>query len=208
MTKEDPIGQALAIVDVSLREFFPGDFYKRCMYASLGIAALLRDEGVSAHVVGGEFICTVVSRDGATMTLQGFGGSKDGLPSHFWVLAAGQQLDLGPMYLSYEASFPAAPLPILRWPTAVKLPNFILYREHARYAGDVELLDPVIREKNIAFLSHCRSVRDSASSRFPVPTWQLKDSQSLHFAARRGDMWSRASVEFLRRSMKAAFPTQ
>ncbi len=206
MTAKDTIGQVLAIVDVSLREFFPDDFHRRCMYASLGIAALLRDEGISAQVVGGEFICTVVSRDGATMTLQGFGGSKDGLPSHFWVLAAGQQLDLGPMYLPYESSYPAAPLPILRWPTAVKLPNIILYREHERYVGDAELLDPVLREKNIAFLAHCRSVRDAAGSPFIVPTWQLKDSQSLKYAAQKGDMWSRASIEFLRRSMKASFP--
>lgn len=205
MPIEDPISRTLAIVDASLRDFFPEDFHKRCMYASLGIAALLQDTGISAQVVGGDFICTVVSRDGATMTLQGFGGNKDGPPSHYWVLAADQLLDLGPMYLPYEASFPAAPLPVLRWPTAVNLPKFVLYRERERYTEGVEIQDQVIRQRNVAFLSHCRSTRDTSRS-LQLPTWQLKDSQSLLYSAQKGDVWAKASVEFLRRSMKAFFP--
>ncbi len=206
MPARDPVGQALAIADTSLREFFPTDFYKRCMYASFGIAALLHDEGISAHLVGGDFICTVVSRDGAQMTLQGFGTTHDGPPSHYWVLAGGQLLDLGPMYLPYESSFPAAPLPILRWPIAVDLPDFVLYRERERYAEGAEIYDPVMREKNSAFLSHCRSTRDNASRSLLLPAWQLEDSQSLRYAAQKGDLWAKASMEFLRRSLKASFP--
>lgn len=206
MPARDPVSQALAIADVSLRGFFPTDFHKRCMYASFGLAALLHDEGISARLVGGDFVCTVVSRDGAQMSLQGFGTTIDGPPSHYWVLADDHLLDLGPMYLPYESSFPAAPLPILRWPTTIALPDFVLYRERERYAEGVEIHDPVMREKNIAFLSHCRSTRDTASRGFPLPSWQLMDSQSLRYAAQKGDLWAMASMEFLRRSLKASFP--
>jgi len=207
MRARDPIGQALAIADASLREFFPTDFYKRCMYASFGIAALLRDQGIPAHVVGGDFICAVVSTDGEQMSLQGFGTRHDGPPSHFWVLSGDHLLDLGPMYLTHESSFPAAPLPILRWPVAISMPDFIRYRERERYVEGAENLDPVMREKIAAFLLHCRQIRDDASRDFPLPAWQLKDSQSLRFAAQKGDMWASAAMEFLRRSMKATFPT-
>lgn len=206
MRARDPIGQALAIADSSLREFFPTDFYKRCMYASFGITALLRDEGIPAHVVGGDFICAVVSTDGEQMSLQGFGTKRDGPPSHFWVLSGDHLLDLGPMYLPYESSFPAALLPILRWPVAMSLPDFILYRERERYVEGVEILDPVMQERSDAFLAHCRRIRDETSRDFPLPAWQLKDSQSLRYAAQKGDMWARASMEFLHRSYKATFP--
>lgn len=205
MPTRDPIGQALAIADVSLREFFPNDFYKRCMYASFGVAALLKDEGISAHLSAGDFICTVVSRNGMQMSLQGFGASSDGAPSHYWVSAHEHLLDLGPMYLPYESSFPAASLPILRWPTAIKLPDFILYRERERYAEGVEITNPTFRDRKAAFLSHCRKTRDSKED-FQLPAWQLKSMQSLRFAAQKGDPWAQASIEFIRRSLKAEFP--
>lgn len=185
---------------------FPADYYKRCMYASFGLSALLNDEGIGAQIIGGDFLCAVVSKDGSRMTLQGFGAQYGGPPSHFWVEAQGMLLDLGPMYLPFESSFPASSLPVLLWPVAMKLPDFIAYRERVRYSEEVENLDSEIRRRNDEFVAHCRETSRTCASHVSLETWQLKDFNSLHQAATRGDMWARAVVVFLRRSLKAEFP--
>jgi hypothetical protein len=176
------------------------------MYASFGVSALLNDAGMSTQIIGGDFICAVVAKDGSRMTLQGFGGKPGGMPSHYWVEAQGTLLDLGPMYLPCESSFPAAPLPVLRWPAMSQLPDFVAYRERVRYAGEAQIANPEFRQRNAEFVSYCREVGRAHSGSISLGTWQLRDFQSLHQAATAGDSWARAVMVFLRRSLKAEFP--
>ena len=206
MARSDPISKAFAITDHSLREFFPADFYKRCMYATFGMAALLRDEGACAQVIGGDFLCAVVSDDGMRLSLQGFGTTGAGEPSHFWVHAQGTILDLGPMYLPYESPYSAPPPPLLRWPLAVPLPSFIAYRERVRYADNVEIANSEFRQRSADFVQLCRATSRLKSDEMRPQAWQLRDYQSLRYAAQKGDPWARAATEFLRRSLKAEFP--
>jgi hypothetical protein len=206
MTKLDSITRAFAITDLSLREFFPGDFYKRCMYASFGMAALLNDDGMRAQAVGGDFLCAVVSDDGQQMSLQGFGTNDGGEPSHFWLQAGGNLLDLGPMYLPYESSFSAPSPPLLRWSLSSRLPGFLAYRERVKYAEGVDIATPEIRQRNADFISACRANRELHGEDIRPPQWQLKDMQSLRYAAQRQDPWALAACKFVRRSIKAEFP--
>jgi hypothetical protein len=177
------------------------------MYAAFGVAALLKDEGICAQVIGGDFLCAVVSDDGMQLSLQGFGTAGAGEPSHFWVHAQGTILDLGPMYLPYESSYPAPSPPFFRWPLSRPLPSFIAYRERASYANDVEIADPEIRQRCADFTELCRATSRLQNWMRPQ-SWQLRDYQSLRYAAQKGDPWACAAMEFLRRSLKAEFPTR
>lgn len=206
MGGEDPITRALAIADASLRTFFPNDFHQRCMYAAFGLSSLLRDTGISAQVVGGDFLCALVSKDGTQMSLQGFGTSGRGEPSHFWVETQGFMLDLGPTYLPYGSSFPAPSPPILRWPVTSPLPAFLAYRERARFAEDVVISTTEFQKRNTEFVAHCRETNRSKAGRTLPNAWQLKDYQSLRYAASKKDPWAIAANEFLNRSLKAEFP--
>jgi len=140
------------------------------------------------------------------MSLQGFGTRSGGMPSHYWVEAQGMLLDLGPAYLPYESSFPASALPVLRWPSTSKLPDFVAYRERVRYAEGVEIDTPKFSQKNAEFVAHCREVARAETAPISLGTWELSDMQSLHKAAAKGDSWALAALEFIRRSLKARFP--
>jgi hypothetical protein len=202
----DLLSRALAVVDASLREIYPDTFFKRCMYASLGIVALLEDEGITAHMVGGDFICVVVSTDAKQLASQGFKSPVAGTPSHFWVEAQGELIDLGPMYLPVKSSYPAAPLPVFRLKLAAGAPKFCKYREHNRYPPDVVLVAPKMQQRIEEFVAHCRARMRLASQQTSLETWEMTGPSSLIDAARRGDLWAGAAFKYLAKSMKAEFP--
>jgi hypothetical protein len=177
------------------------------MYASFGIAALLKDEGISAQIIGGDFVCAVIAKDQSQMTLQGFGSQPSKVPSHYWIEAQGTLIDLGTMYLPYGSSFPASPLPVMRWPTTLNLPDFVAYREAERFSKEVEIADPVLRTRNSEFVSVCRKSRSTHTGIISLNTWELTSLTALHQAAVKGDSWARAVTIFLRRSLRAEFPS-
>lgn len=175
------------------------------MYAAFGLSALLNDDGLSTQIIGGDLLCAVVAKDRSTLSLQGF-GSRSSEPSHYWIEVQGMLVDLGPMYLPYESSFPAAALPVLRWPVTSKLPDFINYRERVRFAHDMEIANLAVRQRNAEFVALCRNIQRSHSEAIDLGAWELSDFQSLNRAAAEGDSWAQAAIIFLRRSMKANFP--
>ena len=59
----------LCVVDKCLRSQFPGDYHKRCMYASFCIHRFLERLGYKPEVVGGGLLAFVISKDGADATL-------------------------------------------------------------------------------------------------------------------------------------------
>lgn len=176
------------------------------MYASFGLSALLNDAGMATQIIGGDFLCAVVSQDGSRMTLQGFGSQHSELPSHYWIEAQGTLIDLGPTFLPIRSSYPSAPLPVIRWPLISKLPNFITYRETKRYTEGVKISDPIFFRKNCEFVAHCRKLNRDTKTNVDLGAWQLTDWPSLQQAANAGDFWARAMFVFLKRSMRAEFP--
>lgn len=206
MTHADPVTVSLTVIHAALRAQFPDDYYKRCMYAAFGVATLLEDAGMAAQVAGGDFLCAVVSKCGRQMSLQGFGTTGKGEASHYWVATPQEHIDLGLAYLSIESPFPAAALPVLRWRSVSDLPAFMAYRERMRFAADA-VIEPVeIGERMAAFIGRCRALRDSTHALDRLQGWQLRDMQSLRFAAQKKDLWARAALTFLSRGLKAEFP--
>lgn len=206
MAQTDPIMQALLVTDAALRATFPSNFHKRCMYASFAIVSLLKDSGLEAEVCGGDFLCAVVSTDGRQLSLQGFGTSGVGEPSHYWVHANGLHIDPGPAYLPYESPYPAAALPAVAWTSPSPLPEMLAYRERVRVVPDATISDLAIAARVADFVARCRACCDAGIVPARHPFWLLRDMASLRFRAQRGDPWAGAAQTFLRRGMKATFP--
>lgn len=209
MAPRDPITRSLAVVDKTLREAFPEDFDKRCMYAAFGLRQLLQAAGLTPQIVGGQFMCLVVSPDGQQATFQGFGtpNSQAPEPSHYWVEVGQVLVDLGPHYLSRRSSHPAASMPFVRWSLHTNLPPFLRYQEAVRYDQNVMLAaDPTITKRMKDFLDYCLQESQATTGETRLPSWQLKDMTSLQYAAQRGDAWARAGVFFLKTRPVVSLP--
>jgi hypothetical protein len=179
MAQTDPIMHALLVTDAALRATFPSDFHKRCMYASFAIASLLEDAGLEAEVAGGDFLCAVVSTDGRQLSLQGFGTTGIGEPSHYWVHANGLLIDPGPAYLPHESPYRAPALPAIAWASPSPLPDVLAYRERVRVVPDATISDPAIAQRVADFVTRCRALRDARTAPGRLPFWLLRDMASL-----------------------------
>jgi len=201
MVSLDPVTRSLAIVDKALRATFPDDFDRRCMYAAFGLRQLLQEAGQTVQIVGGQFLCLVVSPDGRRATFQGFGmpSSQAPEPSHYWVEVGQTLVDLGPHYLPRRSSHRAAPMPLLRWSLQTNLPSFLRYKEAVRYDQHVELIaDSAISKRMDNFLLRCQQESRNATGDVKLPSWQFRDMASLQYAVQRHDAWARAAMSFIK----------
>jgi hypothetical protein len=200
------IASCMGLIDSVLRTLFPDDYDARCMYAAFGLSSLLRQSGLDARIVGGDFLAFVVSKDGRQANLQGFGqGSDSALPSHFWVESSGRLLDLGPHYLPRKSSFPAAAIPGIALPLS-QSPLFLRYRAKIRYEPDVQLAsDDTITGRMQAFLKECNS-RWKKGVRPTLPTWIFSDKEALQRAMTRRDPWAHGATQFARRARIEELP--
>jgi len=200
------IASCMGLIDSMLRELFPDDYDARCMYAAFGLSSLLRQLGLDARIVGGDFLAFVVSKDGRQANLQGFGqGSDSALPSHFWVESSGRLLDLGPHYLPRKSSFPAATIPAIALPLA-QSPLFLRYRPKIRYEPDVQLAsDDAITGRMRAFLKECNR-RWEKGIRPTLPTWIFNGKEALQRAATGRDPWAQSAIQFARRARIEELP--
>lgn len=209
MTSLDPVTRSLAIVDKALRATFPDDFDKRCMYAAFGLRQLLQEAGQTAQIVGGEFLCLVISPDGRQATFQGFGTPSEQAsePSHYWVEVGQTLVDLGPHYLPRRSPHRAASMPLVRWSLQTNLPPFLRYKETVRYDQNVELVaDAAISKRMDDFLFRCQQESRSAIGDVKLPGWQFRDIGSLQHAAQRGDAWARGAMSFIKTRPTVSLP--
>lgn len=203
MVKPDPLSSALATVDCVLRQRFPDDFDKRCLYAAFGLRTLLQRRGIASEIVGGNYTCLVVSTDMQQASHQGFGSQSTDKLSHYWVEAQGYLLDPGPHYLPLRSSFPAAPLPMIRWPLASSIPHFMRYQEQARYAQEAKLQSSQeIQDRMSDFLVACEQAPGDA----PMPCWQLKGLESLRYAAGKNDPWALGALRCIAEYPPSSLP--
>lgn len=188
--------RTLAVVDRALRREFPTDFHKRCMYAAFAIKTLLRDQGIDAQIVGGDFASFVISPDLAEPSFQGFGyGEID--CSHFWVETEDRLIDLGPSYLPLESREPIVAMPAAAWELTHPLPNYLRYRAKLRFPEEALMNpDPAINARNERFIEQCRARLANGGGATGLSTWILTSDTSLEAAAKRKDRWAIGASKF------------
>jgi len=186
----------LAVVDRCLRKRFPDDFHKRCAYGALGVHTLLRDASVPSRLVGGDFVGFIVARDNSRAGLAGFGFAEEGC-AHFWVETDTTIVDLGPSYLSHQASYPVARMPAAAWEPLNRLPAYLRYRAVEHFRDDVGFsADPAIRDRADAFVADCRARWASRRGHLPHPSWVMTGEAAVVTAARRKDRWALGALRF------------
>lgn len=206
MRLEGIITRVFVVVDRALRATFPADYDKRCMYAAFAIRDLLRSQGLSATIVGGEFAAFVVSTDERRAGLQGFGSNLDSL-SHYWVETCGKHLDLGPHYLPRSSTYPVVRMPIVSWSLDVPFPLYLRYRQAIRYDENVELSsDTAITARMSKFRADCNTRYKNLLGQPHLPIWLLTNPESLNSKAKEGDIWARNALRYSQEFNSQIFP--
>lgn len=193
----DAVSRSLAIVDLTLRDVFTDNYWKRCMYAAFGLQQSLKEEGIASDIVAGDVACFVLYTQDNQPGIDGFMNETPHVPAHFWVETGDSLIDLGPHYLPRDTKRPIANMPFIRWPLNQALPHYLRYRESARYGPGVKLqVEDAIMERMGHFLEQCESRRPSNVSPTNVTDWELRGTDSLRIAARQGDQWARGALKF------------
>lgn len=186
----------LAIIDRALRATFQPDFHKRCAYAATGIVTLLRESGVPAKIVGGDFCAFALSPDGQRASVQGFADGKAQC-AHFWVEGGGRLIDLGPSYLPEESTTAILRPPALAWDLSDIRPEALRYRELSRFAENTEMSsDPEVAARSAAFVERCRADLETEGDFLSFPGWVLTGAAALNIAANRGNKWALGAQRF------------
>ncbi|WP_233331075.1 hypothetical protein [Pseudomonas nitroreducens] len=190
------VERVFCVVDRCLRNQFPDDYYKRCMYASFGVHRLLQALGYSPVIVGGNFGAFVVSRDQRKASIQGY-SSDSGDHSHYWVELDGSIIDLGSYYLPVESSFQACDVPAVFWNASSPLPKGLIYSPAHRYpSSDISHLAPHIIEKMKPFLAACYARMAKPLAKPRLGKWLVTTPSSIQKAARKGDSWALAMIRY------------
>ena len=190
------VQRVLAVVEACLCETFPHDFFRRCAFAAFGLRALLRDAGLEAVMVGGQFAAFVVTPDGRRMAVQGFQSGPDPYP-HFWVEAQDRLIDLGPHLLAFGSDYPVVSMPALMWDMSAPLPVALRYKARDRLPADNRMSsDSSVRMQCGAFVERCRGLAADRDYQPTLPTWVAANYASLLAAVGRDDPWACGAKRF------------
>ncbi|HBN8198465.1 hypothetical protein ACM79J_26395 [Pseudomonas aeruginosa] len=190
------VERILCVVDRCLRNQFPEDYYKRCMYASFGVHRLLQAQGYSPVLVGGNFGALVLSRDQRTASIQGY-SSSSGEHSHYWVELDNSIIDLGSYYLPIESSFQACDVPAVFWNASYPLPKGLIYNPTDRYpSSDITHLAPHIVDKMKPFLAACFARIAKPLTKPKIGKWLVTTPSSIQKAAKKGDPWALSLMRY------------
>lgn len=197
MPRNDPVSRSIAVLDLALRQAFPDDFDRRCMYAAFGLKLLLAEAGFATKIMGGDFLCLVLGSHSRESMLQGFGSSTSPESSHYWIETGAELVDLGPSYLPKGSSFRALPMPVIRWRLTAALPTFLQYRARVQWDTHVELdSSNEIRQRMADFLDTCQRLNQIEAVALKPTAWQLRDFETLRFAAQKGERWAAGALEY------------
>lgn len=186
----------LTVVERTLRHQFPSDFFKRCAYSAFGIQALMKDVGVHAELVGGDFVAFTMSPQGEKAAMQGFGLGDDQCP-HFWVEADQRLIDISPCFLPQDSSYPIVPMPAVAWSFSHSLPRYLRYRSHEHFhESSVMSADPLINARCDQFVEACHGQMRVQAALLDFPTWVVTGPPSLAIAANRKDRWAQGAQRF------------
>lgn len=204
MQVETIIKRAMFVVDRELRKEFPGDYHKRCYYAAAALLSICRESGLPATLVGGDLLAFTVSTDGREASLQGYGGSSDGL-SHVWVEAADRILDLGIHYLPAESRYSALAMPASMWKLSNEFRPYMRYRsfQTTTDAGGFGFRNADHNERLARFENGCRSRIQNLFGNPKLPFWLVEGPASVEEAARAGNPWAASALRFERMQRKS-----
>lgn len=206
MIPSSQILRLLTTVVRSIRKEFPTDFYKRCSYAAFATRALLLDAGVESEIVGGDFMAFIVSKNGARAGMQGFGFGKEQC-SHFWTIADGHLIDVGPHLLPHDSSYPIAAMPLVAWNMSSTLPAYLRYRPLERFPADAVMSKtPEQNERCDRFIAACRKRAASQIVGASSLSWLLTDEAATSAAARGRDAWATNAMQFSRMTDPGQLP--
>lgn len=196
MRFESALERSFAIVDRALRQSFPDDYCKRCMYAAFGMQSLLTELGFPASIQGGDVLAFMVARSGKQAGLQGFANASDG-HAHYWTVSENRLVDIGPYYLPRDSSFPAVPVPLVAWDMFEQLPPFLRYRIAEDFGrATVLAANETIQQRMRDFIDLCRrKLKHQIGQRRP-PNWTLTGTDALLFRGGLGDPWARNAMLF------------
>lgn len=190
------VERVLAVVEARLCEIFPSDFYRRCPFSAFAIRALLREAGIDAVTVGGQFAAFVMASDEGRLAVQGFTKGREPHP-HYWIEAENRLIDLGPHLLAFGSEYPIVPMPVLAWDMSAPLPAALRYKARQRYPADNPIsADPKLRVQADGFLEQCRALLADPSRAPRLPTWVASNYAALLAAIERGDPWAKGAKRF------------
>lgn len=200
------VERVLAVVEACLCETFPDDFYRRCAFSAYGVRALLRDAGMDAVLVGGQFAAFVMTPDESRMAVQGFKSGSEPHP-HYWVEAEDRLIDLGPHLLPFGSEYPIVAMPAFAWDVSAPLPTAVRYRARQQFPADSRMsIDPKLCAQADAFVADCRA-RIADSQHAPVlPTWVASSYASLIAAIERQDPWACGAKRFEQMAQNQPLP--
>lgn len=188
--------RVLAAVEACLCETFPADFFRRCAFSAFAIRALLRDAGIDAVLVGGQFAAFVMTPDQARLAVQGFRGGHEPHP-HYWVEADDRLIDLGPHLLAFGSDYPIVPMPALAWDMSAPLPAAFRYKARQRFPANSPMsVDSKLCAQAESFVERCRSLLGDPERTPVLPTWMASSYASLLAAMQRGDPWALGAKQF------------
>lgn len=190
------VEQVLAVVEALLCETFPDDFHRRCAFSAFAVRALLRDAGVDAVLVGGQFAAFVMTPDHGRLAVQGFRSSHDPHP-HYWVEAEDRLIDLSPYLLAFGSDYPIVAMPALAWDMSAPLPSSFRYKAQQRYPADSRMsIDQKLCAQADAFVQSCRRLVADPAVTPRLPTWLATNYASLLAAVERDDPWACGARRF------------
>jgi hypothetical protein len=196
MIFEKAVERSFAIVGRALRQTFPDDYHRRCMYAAFGMQSLLGKLGHQATIFGGDIMGFVVSRSGDQAAMHGCGTTDEG-HGHFWLHAGGRLVDIGPHYLPYEASLPSEPMPLIAWDLSEPIPPFVRYRAQQDLGPKTVLVsDARITARMESFVQLCERKLKAQVGQPKSPSWLLTSTASLLRHGERGERWVHHAMRF------------
>lgn len=190
------VERVLAVVETRLCEAFPDDFWRRCPFSAFGVRALLRDAGIDAVLVGGQFAAFVMTPDHERMAVQGFRSGPEPHP-HYWVEAEDRLIDLSPHLLAFGSDYPIVAMPALAWDMSAPLPTSFRYRAQQRYPADSKMsIDPKLCAQADEFVESCRALAATQTHEASLSTWLATSYASLLAAVERDDPWACGARRF------------
>jgi len=188
--------QVMGVVEALLCESFPDDFYRRCAFSAFSVRALLRDVGIDAVLVGGQFAAFVMTPDHARLAVQGFRSGHEPHP-HYWVEAEDRLIDLGPHLLAFGSDYPIVAMPAIAWDMSAPLPASFRYKAQQRYPADSPMsIDPKLCAQADAFVERCRTMIAARDPLPRLPTWLATSYAALIAAVERQDAWACGAKRF------------
>lgn len=191
------IDELFSTIDWCLKNSFPTDYDARCLYTACAIYSILKDVGVKSVIVGGDVRVFTLSSDGREASLEGFCGSSQDQPSHYWVEADGILLDPIISYLPKSSRIQRCPMPMIAWNCKNKLPKGLQYKETVRYNEDVQFIFPdEFCDKIFNFIEECKKKYKFNISKSKLSTWIASSPESLFNEAKVGDKWAIGLLRF------------